>query len=267
MKEALNRKDKSRSVYPRKSRGFLREASRIDSSSTGKIDPVLSILKNQIKNEHQKMKNKIEQYERQREFLNKLMPELFHDIRSPFISIIGFAEIFKIKNQSSQQVEEYSGEILDESKSALKRVDGLEDFFTAFLNADRKTIENVNFSIIISWITSVLDRKIDRKKLKVVKKFDKNVRSETFPLYADSIRILLFELLCRLVIDAGNKETLLIEGLKQEDKVVITMKISPAENVDKKGNAVEFIPAFFVDGTATQRIPGPGFCVNINIAN
>lgn len=245
-----------------KSGRFLKESSVMDISG-GFSDISLKELASGIdKNLTEELRKKEEiqkKHRMQQEFLLNLMPEIFHDVRSPFISIIGFAGIFKQKTHSDKEISEYSGEILEESHSALKRLEALEYLFRLFMEVDNRKLEKLDILETIEWIFTLLHVKISRKKLKIVKKIDRSLKDREFLTYACNAKLLLFELLCRLIVETKNKTTLTLKAVGGDDHITVSIMTESMENKMESNIATDFHPAFEVDTVITKAIPGQGF--------
>lgn len=244
---------------------FIRESSIMDVS--GKFSDISlqksafrigkSIADKLFIKEHAEQKQRSKQ-----EFLLNLMPEIFHDVRSPFISIIGFAGIFKQKAHSENEIAEYSKEIIEESYSALKRLEALEHLFSLFLDMESRKLEKLDIFEIIEWIFTLLHVKISRKKLKIVKKIDKNLKICEFMTYAGNLKLLLFELFCRLIVETGNKSTIILQGVWEDNQIVLSMIAGTDENMIEENRIKipsNFQPAFEMEGVITKVLPGQGF--------
>ena len=241
---------------------FLKESSTMDTSekfSDISLQELASGINKNLTTELLKMEETQKKQKKQKEFLLNLMPEIFHDVRSPFISIIGFAGIFKQKTHSDKEISEYSEEILEESHSALKRLEALEAFFRLFMEANEEKLEKFDILETIEWIFTLLQVKISRKKLKILKRIDKNLKNRDFLTYAGNVRLLLFELLCRLIVEAGNKTTLTFKAVGKDDHIVVSMLTESGENSVAPTAPAVFHPAFEVDTVITKVIPGQGF--------
>lgn len=251
--------DKLQSVRPR---GFLRESSVMDTSDKFSDLSLQKLTSGNIRKFAGEILNieetRIKRH-RQQEFLLNLMPEIFHDVRSPFISIIGFAGIFKQRTHSDKEIGEYSGEIIEESHSALKRLEALEHFFRLFLELDSKKLEKLDLIETLEWIFTLLHVKISRKKLKIVKKIDKNLKNSGFLTYVGNVKLLIFELLCRMIVEAGNKTTLVLKAVGGDDHISVSILAEPAETVEEIKLSPDFRPAFELDSVVTKIVPGQGF--------
>ncbi len=252
----------NREVGISRSGKFLKESSVLDlrgGISKISLKQLTSGIDGKLSSELYKREKIQQRHAKQQEFLLSLIPEIFHDVRSPFISIIGFAGIFKQKTHSDKEISEYSEEILEESHSALKRLQALEYFFKLFLEVDAKKLEKLDIFETIEWAFTLLHVKISRKKLKIVKKIDKNLKSIEFLTYAGNVKMLLFELLCRLIVDSGNKSTLNLEVVGENDKITVSMLVDSCENNAKIEIPANFLPAFESNAVLTEVVQGQGY--------
>jgi len=210
--------------------GYLAEQSQVENIGKFPIVPHhYSVLSDAGKDEIKfaTLWNRVEKIEKQRDFILEILPELFHDVRSPFISIIGFSEILRQGRQSVSQIKEFSMDILEEGKSAMKRIDGLEELFSNYLNISHRKVERCNIPEIIDWILAVFDMKISRKKLRINMDFDKQLISENYLMDSIGLKFIFFELLHLIICEAGNKYKIALEGKKDKNHILIAINMDP----------------------------------------
>lgn len=258
----FNKKRRARSKS-----NYLAETSRIDQSSyfTG-FDFLLKtgVSGSEFAEKLSDLKERIEQFEEQRSFVLKVLPELIHDIRSPLVSMVGFGEVFGNKAGDTDLAKEFSGCVREDGKLAIKRLEGLEELIQSFLKAENHTLKDCSISEMVEWVIAVFGMKIRRKCLEVIREFDEELLEKKFSLDSRSTKILLFEIFHNIIKFARNRDKLVIKGKKTGNDIILTVKLSSPRKTDEKESIKKLLPGFMVNKVKTRILSDPGYQVIIS---
>jgi len=247
---------------------YLAESSKVDTTRYfSGLDFLLreKDIESEYANKMSKLKERIEQFEEQRSFVLNVLPELIHDIRSPLISIVGFGEVFGNNTIDMDIMNEFSKCVREDGKLAVKRLEGLEELIRSFLKAPNHNLKDCRISEMIEWILAVFDMKIKRRSLDIVREFDEELMEKKFSLESRNTKILLFEVFYNIIKCARNRDTLIIEGRKEGNDLILTFKLSPPRKTDEKDTIRKLLPGFMVRKVKTRILTDPGYQLIISI--
>ncbi|MCD4783474.1 MAG: hypothetical protein K8T10_06550 [Candidatus Eremiobacteraeota bacterium] len=241
---------------------YMAEASRVDSTNYFKGFDFLSRIGEsgfEFAERLSNLKERIEQFEEQRGFVLKVLPDLIHDIRSPLVSMVGFSEAFGNNSSEMDLTKEFSESVGEDGKIALKRLEGLEELIQSFLESRNHNLKDCSISKMVGWIIDVFDIKFQRKSLVLVKEFDEELLEKKFPLDSRNVKIILFEIFHNIIKCARNKDTMIVEGKKSGDNVILTFKLSPPRKPDEKETIKKLLPGCRVGKIKTRILSDPGY--------
>lgn len=208
--------------------GFLREKSQVDEgkkfhhSLTGLF---LDSGKLELFKKIDEDKNIFSPPENRDDFARELLGELFHDVRSPIISVIGFMQVFR-NGLEPAMLGEFSSEALEESENALHRVGTLEEFVLAFLALDHCKPTERMLPDLLDWSLSLLNSKIYRKKVQIEKDYDTRFKNEVFLLKPPGVKLLLVELFLSILKEKARKrEKIILQGTADDHGATVIIRI------------------------------------------
>lgn len=154
-------------------------------------------------------------------FIKSLLPELFHDLRSPLSSVMSFFYI--IDNiKETDDFKSFTQEALDEERKTLKRIDALEELFSSLFCSHWENHPSKVFSEIIQWLFVVFDSKIKRNRVSVKTTGIIELPSDKIILNAGALRIILLELFYKILSKPASYSKILIENSFKNGLVFLT---------------------------------------------
>ncbi len=146
-------------------------------------------LKNTLDGLEEEVRQRTAELEKSNKTKDKIFSIISHDLRSPFMSILGYSELLhdEIENMDPPTVRKYTDRIMDSSQSTLTMVDGLLEWSKLQMGGVIPTHEEVNLSIIAHEIEKLFHPQLLKKGLTLQTGIDESINLVTDPAIIRSV--------------------------------------------------------------------------------
>lgn len=187
-----------------------------------------------------------------------------HEIRTPINTIIGLNELI-LREQPSEEIKEYAGNIQMASKMLLKLVSDILDLSQIEMKKMEITPEEYQFCDLIEELVGMIQIRINEKNLKFHVDISPNIPSV---LYGDKKRItqVLLNILTNAVkyTDEGSVTLEIYPEILEKDRIVLKITIADTGIGIRKEDLKHLYESFYrVDQQKNARIEGSGLGLSI----
>ncbi len=194
----------------------------------------------------EQVRQRTEELENSNRTKDKIFSIISHDLRSPFMSILGYSELLHedISSIDPATVEKYTGRIIEASQNTLTMIDGLLDWSKLQMGGIVPTNENIHLRPVILEIEDLFKPQVAAKKLSLITEVDPQIHITSDPAI---LRTVIRNLLSNAIKFTNNGGLIKISATQYDEMVSIQISDTGI------GIPEDIIPTLFTFDTVQSR--------------
>lgn len=194
----------------------------------------------------EQVRQRTEELENSNRTKDKIFSIISHDLRSPFMSILGYSELLHedISSIDPATVEKYTGRIIEASQNTLTMIDGLLDWSKLQMGGIVPTDEKIRLQPVILEIEDLFRPQVAAKNLSLITEVDPQVNITSDPAI---LRTVIRNLLSNAIKFTNSGGLIKISAIQYDEMVNIQISDTGI------GIPEDIIPTLFTFDTVQSR--------------